>query len=81
MEEAAMETFGALKKSHADRHLAVERRRNNGGSRKKLAAARRGMTRRAGVTWYKGRGHKELTINRRQQKTRNRDNVVQVTRL
>jgi hypothetical protein len=56
-EEIHMETFGAVKKRHGDRHLALGRRRkqekrtqDNGGSRKKLAAARRGMTRCAGVT-------------------------------
>lgn len=83
-----METFGALKKRHGDRHLAVGRRRkpekrtqDNGGFRKKLAAARRGTTRRAGVTWPKGRGHKGLTVGQRQRKTQYRDNVVQVIRL
>jgi hypothetical protein len=49
--EAAVKSFGALKKRHGDRHLAVGRRekprdrtQGKGGSRKKLAVARKGMT-------------------------------------
>jgi hypothetical protein len=45
-EEAAMETFGALKERYGDRHLAIGCRRKpkkwtqgSGGSRKKLAPA------------------------------------------
>jgi hypothetical protein len=62
-EEAAGETFGALKKRHEDRYLAVGRRRKpkkrtqgNGGSRKKSAATLSGMTCHAGVVWRKGHG-------------------------
>jgi hypothetical protein len=53
-EDARGICFGALRKRHRDRNLAVghrekpkERTKGKGGSRKKLAAARRGMTRRA----------------------------------
>jgi hypothetical protein len=59
-EEAAMETFGALKERYGDRHLAVRRHsqpkkriQGNGVSWKKLAAACRGMTRRAIPAWLK----------------------------
>jgi hypothetical protein len=52
--EAAVKTFGALKKRHGDRHLAIGRRRKpkkrtqgDGWSRKKLVTASRLMTRRA----------------------------------
>jgi hypothetical protein len=51
-EEIAANTFGALKKRHGDRHLAVGRHRKSkkwtqadGGSQKKLTVAFRGMTR------------------------------------
>jgi hypothetical protein len=51
-EEATVESFGALKKGHMDRHLAIRRRQElkkqtqcDGGSWKKLAATCRGMTR------------------------------------
>jgi hypothetical protein len=40
-EEAAVETIGALKKQHGDRHMAVGRRRQ---LQNRLAAARRGFT-------------------------------------
>jgi hypothetical protein len=53
-EEAAVKTFGALKKRYWDRHLAVGRRgkpkkriQGDGLSRKNLVAALRGMTLRA----------------------------------
>jgi hypothetical protein len=53
-EETTVENFGALKKQHGDRHLALARRekqkeqtQGKGGSRKKLATTRRGMTCRA----------------------------------
>jgi hypothetical protein len=55
-EEVAMDTFGALKKRHGDRHLAVGRRRRtqgNGGSREKLAVACRGVIRCAGIARHK----------------------------
>jgi hypothetical protein len=59
-EETAMKTFGALKKRHGDRHLAVGRHRKpkkqthgDGGSRKKLDACR-GMIRRAIPARHKG---------------------------
>jgi hypothetical protein len=55
-EEAAVETFEALKKRHRDWHLATghcaklkERNQDSGGSRQKLAAASRGVTHHAGV--------------------------------
>jgi hypothetical protein len=63
-EEAAVKSFGALKKQHGDRHLAVgrcgklkEQTQGKGGSWKKLAAACRGITHHAGVAWCKGHGH------------------------
>jgi hypothetical protein len=59
-EDAAVKTFGALKKQHGDWHLAVRCCRNpnkqtqgNGGTRKKLAAACRGMTHQAISAWHK----------------------------
>jgi hypothetical protein len=55
--------FGALKKRHGDRNLAVgrhgkprKRTQGNGASRKKLTATRRGTTRGAGVAWRKEHG-------------------------
>jgi hypothetical protein len=63
-EDAAMKTFGALKKRHGDRHLVGRRRgqpkkrtQGDGGSRKQLAAACRGMARRAIPATRKGHGH------------------------
>jgi hypothetical protein len=60
-EEAAVKSFGALKKRCRVGHLAAghrgkpkERIQGNGGTLKKLAAGRRGMTRRAGVARCKG---------------------------
>jgi hypothetical protein len=60
-EEAAVETFGALKKQHTGWHLATghcvklkERNQGNGGSQKKLAAACRRMTHHTEVAWHKG---------------------------
>jgi hypothetical protein len=62
-EEAAVKSFGALKKQHGDRNLSVgrrqkpkERTQDNGGSRRKLAAACRRTTLRAGVARDKGYG-------------------------
>jgi hypothetical protein len=85
-EEAAVETFRALRKRHGDRHLAVRRRaqqkkrtQDNCGSRKKLAAARRGMIRRVGVAWRKGRGHTGPTVEQRWLKKRTRGNVARGT--
>jgi hypothetical protein len=76
-EEAAVETFGALKERYGDRHLAVERRRKpkkqtqgNGWSRKKLAAACRGMTRLHGV---KDKARKRLYQNPRKGRSSGRD--------
>jgi seryl-tRNA synthetase len=60
-EEATMETFGALKKWHEDRCLALGRcqklkkgTQDSGGSWKKLAAACRRMTCHAIPAWCKG---------------------------
>jgi hypothetical protein len=60
-EEAAVKSFGALKKRHGDWHLAVRRRRDpkewiweDCGSWKKLAASCRSMTCHAGVARRKG---------------------------
>jgi hypothetical protein len=71
-EEAIMVTFGALKKWHEDRYLAVGRRqkpkkRNQGydGSGKKLAAACRWMTRYAIPAWCKGQS-KDKAVPRTQ---------------
>jgi hypothetical protein len=44
-----------------------------------LAIARRGMIRRAGVAWHKGRGHKGLTVEQRRRKNRTRDIVARGT--
>jgi hypothetical protein len=62
-EEAAVESFGALKERYGDRHPAVGRRRqpkkrtqDDGGSRQKLAAARGRLTRRAVRAPRKGHG-------------------------
>jgi hypothetical protein len=81
-----VETFGALKKRHGNRHIDVRRRgqpkkrtKVDGGSRKKLAAARRGMTRRAGVARSRGRDHKGPTVEQRRRKKRTRDNVASGT--
>jgi hypothetical protein len=85
-EESAMETFGTLKKRHGDRHLAgrrggpKQRTRGNGGSRKKLAASQGRLTRRAGVTRRKGRGHNGPTAEQRRRKKQARNSVVQVIR-
>jgi hypothetical protein len=61
-QEAAVKSFGALKKRHLDRYLIVGRRGKSkeraqviGGSQKKLAAVRRGTTRREGVAWSNGK--------------------------
>jgi hypothetical protein len=71
-EQAAVETFGALKKRHGDWHLAVRRhgqpkKRIHGdrGSRKKMAAACIRMTRRAIPAQRKGRRHKGPTVEQR----------------
>jgi fumarate hydratase class II len=62
-DEVAMKTFGALKKRHGDRHLAVgrhgkpkERTQGDSGSMKKFATACRGMICHAGVAQHKGHG-------------------------
>jgi hypothetical protein len=64
IEEATVETIGALEGRYGDRHVAVGRRRKpekwtqgGGGSRKKLAAASRRMTRHAVPAPRKGHGH------------------------
>jgi hypothetical protein len=66
-EEATVETFGALKKRHRDRHLAVrgcgqpkERTQGNGGSQKKLIATCRGITHHAIPAWRKGQGQESV---------------------
>jgi hypothetical protein len=79
-EDAAVETSGALKKWHRERHLAVRRHGQPkkqtpgyGGSWKKLAATCRGMTHHAIPARYKGQGkdsvaqgaQKEWTFGRR----------------
>jgi hypothetical protein len=76
-EEAAVETFGALKEQYRDQHLVVRSRghpnkqtQGNGGSQKKLATASRGMTCRAIPTLHKGHDHQGLGKN----------NVVEGTR-
>jgi hypothetical protein len=63
--DAMVKPFGAMKKRHRDRHLAVgqcgepkERTWGNCGSRRKLAATRRGMTRCVGVARRRGHGRK-----------------------
>jgi hypothetical protein len=71
-EEAAVETFGILKKRHVNRHLAVGHRRKpkkltqgDGGSRKNLASARRRMIRLARAAGRKGLGLEEPTVEQR----------------
>jgi hypothetical protein len=61
-EGEAVNSFGALKMQHGDRHLAVrhgekqKRTQGNGGSWKKLATTYRGMTRNAIPATSKGHG-------------------------
>jgi hypothetical protein len=85
-EEAAVQTFRALKERYEDRYLAVEHRRQlkkrtqgDGGSRKKLTAACRRMTHRAGTARRKGRCHKGPTVDQRRRKYRTRDKVARGT--
>jgi hypothetical protein len=65
-EEAAVESFGALKKWHRDQCLAIGCHRElkkltqgDGGSWKKLAITCRGMTHQEGVVQHKGCGHED----------------------
>jgi hypothetical protein len=85
-EEAAVETFGALKKRHGDWHLAIgccrqlkKWTQGSGGSWNKLATTLKQMTRHAGMAQRKIRSHKGLTMEQRQRKNRTRHNVAQGT--
>jgi hypothetical protein len=75
-EGEAVNSFGALKMQHGDRHLAVRRgekqekqTQGNGGSRKKLATTCRGMTHNAIPATCKGHGRQG----------QGKDNAVQET--
>jgi hypothetical protein len=81
-----VEAFRALKKWHGDWHLPIRWRsqpkkwtQGNGGSQQKLAASHKRMTRYAGAAQHKGHGHRGLTVEKREQKKRTRENVARGT--
>jgi hypothetical protein len=82
-EEVTVQPVRALKKRHGDRHPAIgcigkpkKQTQGNGGPQRELAAAGRGMTHRAGVAWFKGRGHTGQLVEQGKRKKRTREHVA-----